>query len=184
MSSRKQGRGGRRTAPSKVTKQVVDNNVVAMMAPMRASRMRDPLPVVETIRLTKRIQIILDTPASGSELVTPVVLMTGVPGGLTYWRNCRIERIDVFSNSAPSSVDTLRVTCAADAAWNQTTSEWVDTGIPGQVRAHVGFRLGLLDRARWFSTADTTPLCAVSVDIGPNKVIVQATVELQSNFTT
>lgn len=154
------------------------------MAPQRASRMTDPPVVVDTIKLTKRIQVVVSTPESGSALISPSVLMAGVPGGLTYWRNCRIERIDIFSNSAPASLDTITVTSAGNDEWNQTVAQWIDTGVPGQARAHVGYRLGLLDRARWFNTADDTPLGAVSVDTGPNKVIVQAVVELQSNFIT
>jgi hypothetical protein len=169
---------------SNTTRQTVDSNVVAMMAPMRASKMTHPALVVDTIRLTKRVQISLPTPATGSAIISPAILMTGVPGGVTYWRNCRIERIDIFSNSAPASLDTITVTSAGNDSNGQTIAQWIDTGTPGQERAHVGYRLGLLERARWWNTADNTPLGAVSVDKGPNLVVVQAVVELESNFIT
>lgn len=163
------------------TKQTVDSNVVAMMSPQRASRMRDPAPVVDTIRLTKRIQITLPVDAEGDVGITPAILMAGVPGGQTYWRECRIERIDIFSNSAPGEIDTINLVTAGDSSVNGV-AQFMDTGVPGSHRAHIGYRLGLLDRARWYSTAATTGLGSLTASTRPGSVTVQAVVELQSNF--
>jgi hypothetical protein len=159
--------------------------VMALVMPSKASSIAEPPPVTDTIRLTKRIQVTLPAPASGSEVVSPALLATGIPGGLTYWRNMRIERLDFWSNHVISETvgtDTLTVTAAGNDAWSQTVAQWVDSGTPGQRRAHVAFRLGLLNRARFFNTADNTPLAAVSYDGGASQVICQAVVELESNF--
>lgn len=152
-----------------------------MMAPNRTSRMRDPAPVVDTIRLTKRIQITLPVDEEGDVGITPAILMAGVPGGLTYWREVRIERIDIFSNAAPGEIDTLNLVTAGDSSVNGV-AQWIDTGVPGQHRAHIGYRLGLLDRSRWFNTSATTGLGSLTASTRPGSVIVQAVVELQSNF--
>jgi hypothetical protein len=181
MTANKSSRRGRR---SNTQKQTVTNDVVSMMAPQRASRISDPPVVTDTIQLTKRIQISFPVPDSGSSIISPVALMAGVPGGVTFWRDCRIERIDVFSNSSSEGTDTITVTAAGNASWGQPVSQWIDSGVYGSVRAHVGYRLGLLDRARWFNTADNTPLGAVSSDAGASTLIVQAVVELKSNFIT
>lgn len=162
------------------TKQTVDSNVVAMMAPQRASRMTDPPLVVDSIRITKRIQIILPIDTEGDAAITPAILMAGVPGGLTYWRECRFERIDVFSNSSPGEIDTISVVIAGSGS--QGVGQWFDTGVPGAHRAHIGYRLGLLDRANWYNTAAGTNLGSVTATTRPGSVIVQAVVELQSNF--
>jgi hypothetical protein len=119
-------------------------------------------------------------------LVTMGMLMAGVPGGLTYWNSVRLERVDFWSNSsATSGTDTLTVAISPVTSWNQPAVEWTDTGVVGQRRAHVGFLPGLLDRARYFNTADNSSICAVGIDTtGEAAVICQAKIELLSNILT
>jgi len=159
--------------------------LVGLMAPQRASTIVDPPQVVDTIKLTKRIQVTIPTPTTGSIVISPALLAAGVPGGSTYWRDMRIERLDFWSTHAPatgSGSDTIVVTAAGNSGNGQTVAQWLDSGVPGKRRAHVGFRLGLLERARFWNTADNTPLSAVSYDGGASSMLCQAVVELNSNF--
>lgn len=142
--------------------------------------MTDPPLVVDAIRLTKRIQVTIPIDTEGDAAITPAILMAGVPGGQTYWRECRIERIDVFSNSSPGEIDSINVVIAGSGS--QGVAQWLDNGVPGSHRAHIGYRLGLLDRAKWHNTADGTNLGSITASTRPGSVIVQAVVELQSNF--
>jgi len=163
----------------------VQSIVTSMMVPLRVrSGPVDPPMIKDTITVTKKVQVTLPTPAEGTAILTPSVLMAGVPGGLTYWRDVRIERVDVWSNSSSSGTDTLTVTVAGESDWNQTVEQYIDTGVYGSRRARVSFKLGLLARSRFWNTADNTPICAVSVDGGASNVIIQATVQLNSNFLT
>jgi hypothetical protein len=161
--------------------------LVSQMKPHRASRLTSPPPVQDTIVVNKRIQIAVPIPAGTlSVLVTTQMLMAGVPGGLTYWNRVRIDRLDFWTNSSHTSgTDTLTVAVAASTSWDQPPVEWTDTGVVGQRRAHIGFTPGLLDRARYFNTADAGSICAVGVDgEGEQVVICQAQVQLMSNILT
>lgn len=173
----------------KVNRNELVTQVMSMMGPERASssgRVNPPV-VTDTIRVTKRIQVSLPVPETGAALVSPAVLSAGIPGGLTYWRDMRVERLDFWSDhviTAVVGIDQLTITAAGNSDSGQTVAQYIDSGVPGHRRAHVGFKLGLLQRARFLSTADDTPLASVAYDGGASHVIVQATVELASNFIT
>jgi len=92
----------------------------------------------------------------------------------------RVEKIDVWGSGLDDSTVTLEV--VPDSSWDQPPLQLVDAGTPGQRRPAVGVRLGLLDRARWLNTADTTVLCTVSTSSSTATVVIQATVELVSPF--
>lgn len=184
MTARKSPRGSPR---SNTNRGITDQRVVALMSPSRVLRLPVPPPVTDTITITKRIQIGMTQTGTTPQNLYVNELMAGVPGGLTYWTRVRIERIDVWSDyknvtGATSSVntDTLTVAIPPDSEWDQPNREWTDTGVPGQRRAHVGFRLGLLDRARYFITAADQILCQIGMDTEDASVIVQATLELTS----
>jgi hypothetical protein len=154
---------------------------VAQYRPQRVPTSVDPRPLDSSIKVIKRIQIGLpyDTTTLGD--VTPAVLMAGVPGGLTYWNRVRFEKFEIWSNSSSSGTDTLSVLVSTQDDWSQPTVSFTDTGTYGARRASVGFKLGLLDRARWFSTADATVLFTAKADTGSaGTLVVQATVELLS----
>jgi hypothetical protein len=145
------------------------------------------IPDVEpTIRITKRVQInvVLSSESGVASLLT-ANLLAGVPGGNTYWHKFRIERIDLWGDqSTPGdSTNFLRVTLAADSSWDQPNFQVTDNGTVGNERPRVAFRLGLLDRARWFTTADTTVVCLITGPVNTN-VTIQATVELISPALT
>jgi len=153
----------------------------AMYRPSRVRSTPEPPPLDSSIRVLKRIQIRLpyDTTTLGD--CSPSVLMAGVPGGLTYWNRVRFEKFEVWSNSPASGTDTLSVLISTQDDWSQPTVSFLDTGTYGERRANIAFKLGLLDRARFFSTADTTVLFTAKSDSsGAGLVVVQATVELLS----
>jgi len=89
-----------------------------------------------------------------------------------------IERIDVWGSASEDSTVAMQV--VGDSSWNQPPVQWQDVGVPGQSRPRIGVRLGLLDRARWFGTADTTTLVNLSTSSNTATIVVQATIELLS----
>lgn len=157
-----------------------------MMHPMRASKLSSPPPVIDTITVRKRIQIQLPQPGTAPVPITVSSLMAGVPGGSTYWGRVRIERLDVWSDfkipteGATSTTNTDTLTVAIPPGGVSPATEWTDTGVPGQRRAHIGFRLGLMKRAEYNITANSTILCYAGMDTEDAFMIVQATVELTS----
>jgi hypothetical protein len=54
----------------------------------------------------------------------------------------------------------------------------MDTGVEAARRAKVGVKLGLMDRARYFGTADTFTLLEVSSSEPNVPITVQADIEL------
>lgn len=156
-------------------------DTVAQYRPQRVEIQMDPPPLDTSIKVVKRIQIRLPYDVSTLGDCTPAILMAGVPGGLTYWNRVRFEKFSIWSNSSSSGTDTLSVLVATQDDWSQPTVSFTDTGTYGARRAGVAFKLGLLDRARWFSTADATVLFTAKSDTGAaGALIVQATVELLS----
>jgi len=154
-------------------------NLVSAFAPERLTPQPEPPIVSNTIKLTKRIQLFI--PPDSTPTITPItpsILMSTVPGGLTFWNRVRVERIDVWGSGIDDS--TLQVEIVPDVAWNQPSLQLEDVGTPGQRRPAIGVRLGLLDRGRWFGTADTTVIAQVSTSSLTSNIIVQATIELTS----
>lgn len=150
-------------------------------------RLPSQIPAVEpTIRLEKRVQInaVLSSESGVFTLATSS-LMAGVPGGSTYWHKFRIDRIDIWGDQTTpgDSTNFLRVTLAADSSWDQPNFQLTDIGTVGNQRPRVAFRLGLLDRARWFTTADTTSVCVITGPVDTN-VTIQAAIELISPSLT
>lgn len=175
MSGKRKNKGGR-TARKQPTQ--LNMNVYQ---PMKAKCSADPPPVESSIRVLKRIQITLpyDTTSLGD--VSMSVLMAGVPGGLTYWNRARLEKVDIWSNSSSTGTDTLTVLLPGVDEWSQPPVSFVDTGTYGNRRACVSFKLGLLNRARWLSVADTTVLFTAKADgQASGLLVVQATIELLS----
>lgn len=153
----------------------------AQFRPQRVRSTPDPPPLDTSIKVVKRIQISLPYDVTSLGDCTAAVLMAGVPGGLTYWNRVRFERFEIWSNSSSSGTDTLSVLVNTQDDWSQPTVSFVDTGTYGNRRASIAFKLGLLDRSRWFSTADTTVLFTAKADTGgQGALVVQATVELLS----
>lgn len=132
-----------------------------------------------SIKVPKLIQISVPLPSSGNESINPSMLSAGVPGGLTYWNSIRIEKILVYSGDAGEEASRLTVVVSPQSGWNQPPFQITDAGTVGNERARLGFKLGVLDRARWFGVADTTELCVVA-GIADSTVIIQASVELLS----
>lgn len=155
---------------------------VSSLAPHRTSSPSEPMPVVPTITVTKWIQVVLPIDSSGTSLiVSPSVLSAGVPGGLTFWSTVRFEQFRVYGDQvlSPEDPGRLRVSLTPNSGWSQPTFDLEDVGTLGRMRPHVGFMLGLLDRARWFNTADTTNLFQIIFD-ATSSITVQAKVTLTS----
>lgn len=136
--------------------------------------------VEPTVRFTKRIQVTLPV-GSLSLVVTPSLLAAGLPGGLTYWNNIRFERFDLYGDQASSlsEAGTLSVNLTPSSDWSQPAFELRSEGTVGNVRPSLAFRFGILDRARFFGTADTTNLFQILAPEG-TIVTLQATVEVIS----
>jgi len=177
MPSKKQNVSRRNNAGRRPTKSQVMG--VSDFAPKEVTPTSDPRPVEYSIKIPKRIQIQVVLPESGNHSVTVSELMGGVPGGITYWNRVRFERFDVWSGADAASSDVLTVTVSPQNDWSQPVFSVKDSGTVGNTRAKVGFRLGLLDRARYFGTAATTELFVVG-GLATSEVIIQASVELIS----
>jgi len=155
------------------------NQLVSSFAPERLRPPQDPPIVQNTVRVSKKIQLFI--PAESTPTVTPIsasLLATAVPGGLTYWSTMRIERIDAWGSGLDDS--TIQLMIVSQPGWSQPNLQLEDVGTPGQQRPRIGVRLGLLDRARWFSTADTTVLCSLQTSSSTATIVLQATIELLS----
>lgn len=182
----KKGKPKNRSSPATAGKSGSSSIGVNSFSPSRA----DPpaqIPGVEpTIRLSKRVQI--SAQLSGESGIVTIAfsdLLTGVPGGLTYWHKFRVERVDIWGDQVlPGDTDnTIRVTLAASSDWSQPNFQVFDAGTVGVERPRVGFRLGLLDRSRWISTGYAEPMFVVA---GPpdSRLIIQASIELVSPSST
>jgi hypothetical protein len=136
--------------------------------------------VERTIKLAKKIRVDASLVA-GSLSITPAFLMAGVPGGTSYWNNVQVERIEVFGSDL-TAVGSTQLTLTVDpvSAYSQPPFVVSDEGTTGAERARCGVRLGLLDRARWFGTADTTVLATVSASSTTEAVLVYASIQLIS----
>lgn len=112
------------------------------------------------------------------------MLSAGIPGGLTFWNSMRIDGIYAYGDSAGAVGDDHQISIQASnsTSWNQPPFNIRDTGTLGQSRPRVGYRLALLDRARWFGTAATEELCVVNAP-ADSIVTVQATIEIISPGT-
>jgi hypothetical protein len=126
--------------------------------------------VEPTIRLQKRIQFLHS--AEAPTVLTVADFSAAVPGGTTYWNSIRIDRVDVWALDGGQA----EVTVSPDSSWNQPPLHLLDIGTAGQRRGAVGFRLGLLDRARFFGVAAADAVCTV----GGGSLVIQASIELIS----
>jgi hypothetical protein len=154
---------------------------ISSFAPQEVRPPLDPVPVEYSIKVSKRIQLQVTVGSSGNFSVDPSMLSAGVPGGLTYWNRMRIDAVYAYGDSAGSAGDdhTISIQASNSTDWDQPSFNIRDTGTLGQSRPRVGFRLALLDRARWFGTAGTTELCVVNAPTD-SIVTLQATIELMS----
>lgn len=138
--------------------------------------------VEQTVKVQKRVEVPI-TISTGTGTITPADLAAGIPGGATYWSAMRIDRIDIWGEATSDGGLTVRLD--SQSGWSQPNFTMRDSGTTGHQRPACGFRLGLLDRARFFGTADTTPLCTVSVaTMEAYNCVVQASIELVSGAYT
>jgi hypothetical protein len=136
-----------------------------------------------TIRVTKKFEVSLRS-ATTPWSITVAQLCAGIPGGLTYWNRVRFEKFDIWNNSAlegQTQSGPLAISIAPDSTSGQPPFQLVDNGTVGNRRSGVGFRLGLLERARFYGTADTTVIFTVQ---SGSSVLVQVTMELLSPIDT
>jgi len=132
-----------------------------------------------TIRVTKKFEVTLRS-ATTPFSVTVAQLAAGIPGGLSYWNRIRFEKFDIWNDSTePSSLLSLNVFPDSDSA--QPPFQLLDHGTAGNRRSGVGFRLGLLERARFYGTADTTVIFTVQQPAGTGtQILVHVTMEMLS----
>jgi len=140
----------------------------------------NPSPSEPTVKTRKLVQINIDMPESGNVSISPSMLSAGVIGGLTYWNSMQIEQVRVYSSDGSTGPTLLTVAISPSSSWSQPPVVFKDTATVGNMRAAIGFHLGLLDRARWFNTAATEELCVVASAVGET-IIVQALISLISS---
>lgn len=109
-------------------------------------------------------------------------LMAGVPGGLTYWNAARLEKVSVWGDQlvAGNGSGYLEVALPPVSGWSQPATKWIDEGTLGNNRPHISFKYGILERARFLSTADDTPLFSVEGGQDTGQAVIHATLELVS----
>lgn len=148
------------------------------MQPHRVHIPADP-PAVTTSVLVNKVIAFTPMPEPSVPFAIDVgTIMSQISGGTTYWSRVRIEKIQIWG--LPDSV--LEVQVPTDNGWDQPPIEWEDTGVPGQSRPRIAFKLGLLDRTRWFSPTSEQILfrAIVTPDAG---LVIHASVALMSPFT-
>jgi hypothetical protein len=153
--------------PRRVSPKEDGNLTVASFVPHRVPIASDPPPRERSIVVHQVFTNIASEPLSGGYTVTPAVIMQAVPGA-AFWSRLRVEKISIWGQ-APSSTallpnpsNSIVVNIPTDTGWFQPPMQWVDDGVAGQSRPKIAFKLGLLERARFFTPADTTTLCTVS----------------------
>jgi hypothetical protein len=163
----------------------VEQKVVSMYSPRRTYPPQEIPDVQNTVRVTKITTLYLRMEQPNSVDLTVAKVASSIPGGTTYWARMRISKVNVWMDMGPGTTSSttgpvpLTVTLPSSNTWSQPAISWTDSGIVGQSRACVGFKLGLLDQARWFGTAATDVICTLSS--GSNRsATVQVTVELMS----
>jgi hypothetical protein len=140
---------------------------VSCFTPQRVGIVSDPPPRERSIVVNQVFTQLANVPLSGGYTVTPAVIMQSVPGA-AFWARVRIEKISIWGQNpagtalAPNPSNSIVVNVPTDTAWNQPPMQWIDDGVEGQSRPKIAFKLGLLDRARFFTPADTTTLFSVS----------------------
>jgi hypothetical protein len=150
---------------------------VSDMTPTKLFPPADPPQVERTIKLSKKVQFSQTVSAGASADFSPAEIMSNVPGGLTYWNSFRIEKILIWGGADADG--TITATVSAVSGFSQPPFTLIDSNTAGNRRPAVGFRLGLLDRSRFFGTADDTTLVTVSSSVA-TIIVVQATIELIS----
>lgn len=181
MTSRKLSGAPRRSAQASVTMDVVRG----MMAPKVITVPANPTRVTSSITVRKTVQVSIDVEAGVTTTLTVADVTGAIPGGQTYWTRVRFDTIKVWgaSTQAGKEGDPLILLLPVDTSWDQPPLEAEDAGVMGQRRPAVGMRLGLLESARWFGTADTTILCRVrqsNVSPSDTQLVIQANLELMS----
>jgi len=135
------------------------------MLPQRATIQPDPPTREKTIVVNQVFQskFIMDTTSKLN--ITPAFIATSFPGG-AFWSRMRIDKVSVWGqtlvgNGIPAVSGAIIVDIPSDASWNQPPMRFTDDAVQGQSRPRIAFRLGLLDRARFFTSADETIICTI-----------------------
>lgn len=107
-----------------------------------------------------------------------------IPGGLTYWNRLRIEKITVWLARQSSSADQLQVTLPNDDSAGVPAMSFTDNAVTGATLPCVAFKLGLLQRARWYNPSSNVVLFIASgggSSGDPAGFIMDFSVEIASN---
>lgn len=151
-----------------------------MFMPTRAACPNDPPSTSRTITVTQTFASRFIMSAAAQSL--PVSYFTTfIPGGQTYFTTIQFEKFYVWAtNGSNSSVEDtrdfseLQVMVMGNSTWNQPPKEWEDSGVAGKERPRIAFRLGLLDRARFYGVASNDVLFQIGAPEG-SEVIVHFT---------
>jgi len=153
------------------------------MLPQRATIPSDPPTREKTIVVNQVFQSKFVMDISSKLNITPAFIATSFPCG-AFWSRMRIDKISVWgqtlvTNNVPNVSGAIIVDIPADASWNQPPMRFTDDAVQGQSRPRIAFKLGLLDRARFFTSADETVICTV-LGAQNEQFTVQFTLQLVS----
>jgi len=175
---------------NRIRRNNVEGDIVAMYAPRRVQVPSDPPTTESTIRVQKLLQFNFQVAAAGANL-TVANVAAAIPGGTTYWNSIRIQKLQFWGpdynaiETLTPGVPSMTVTVPSNSSWSQPPMQFADSGTGGQKRATIGYKLGLLDQARFFGPADTTTLATIKVNsTSTAAVVVQVSVELVSPVPT
>lgn len=124
-----------------------DSLLAKSMQPHQVHIPDDPPPVIDSVLVNKIVPVNALTEASIPYVFDVGTIMANVSGGTTYWSRVRIEKIQIWGLAEDGP---LIVQVPTDNGWDQPPIEWEDTATPGATRTKIAFKLGLLDRTRWF----------------------------------
>lgn len=187
MNSTRVRRNVRPTRPGtiKANKRAAKNNVqqdvVAMMAPVKTQVPIEPPEADNTVITTQMFRVRHNIPmGTGMAPVSVADIMSGVPGSTTFWQGVRFEKFMVYGGDSlgtPGGSIPIQVNVGSLPGGFLSIR---DEGTTGATRPSVGFRLGLVDRATWYGPADVSPLFSVNQTSSLRPIVVYATVALRS----
>jgi len=139
---------------------------VSSLLPQRAPIDNDPPSREKSITVNQVFQSAFELSNTPKQDITPAFIATSFPGA-AFWSRFRIEKIAIWGRTLVSGTvlqtsGAITVDIPADVSWNQPPMRLTDDGIEGQSRPKIAFKLGLLDRARFFTPADETIICSIS----------------------
>jgi hypothetical protein len=161
-----------------------------MMSPQRIKNIPADPPVANNIVETTQTFMVqlsvvgTETPGEYATIDTSII-MGQIPGSQTFWDRVRFEKFLVYGptelNTATSTAEgyVLQVN-VPNGSFAGGTLSLRDAGTFGSRRPCVGFRPGLLERARWYNPSGLDPQFLVARAPTTVSLVVLVTASLRS----